>query len=253
MTQPVTPRYKVGSIGARSLQRTMDREQIRNQNMRSERLVPLDVVYIRAGLDIPDYTPEGVQEGFSRYWQCVDQVMQEKPDRIGWGGLPLSPQLGRPRCLELIEETAQKTGIPAGSDAESVIAALKHLGTGRVAVASRWADGLNQALVRYLNHGGIEVLAITTANQMVHQADAMSLDAGIKMVFELSRRAMKEAPQAEALIVPGGAWRSLGCLPVLEEDFGIPVVSNGTAQVWSLIHDGVAPPLKGWTRLLARP
>lgn len=242
--------YKVGSIGARSLQRTMDREREPNQNMRGEKLTPPDVVYIRAGLDIPDYTPEGVQEGFSRYWHCVDQVMAEKPDRIGWGGLPLSPQLGRPRCLELIEETANKTGIPAGSDAESVVAALKHLGTGRIAVASRWADGLNKALVAYLNHAGIEVLAITSANQMVHQADAMSLDAGIKMVFHLARQAMKEAPTAEALIVPGGAWRSLGCLPVLEDDFDIPVISNGTAQVWSLIHAGVAPPVKGWTRLL---
>jgi maleate cis-trans isomerase len=131
-----------------------------------------------------------------------------------------------------------------------VVAALKHLGTGRIAVASRWADGLNKALVAYLNHAGIEVLAITSANQMVHQADAMSLDAGIKMVFHLARQAMKQAPNAEALIVPGGAWRSLGCLPVLEDDFDIPVISNGTAQVWSLIRDGVAPPLKGWTRLL---
>lgn len=242
--------YKVGSIGARSLQRTMDREREPNQNMRGEKLTPPDVVYIRAGLDIPDYTPEGVQEGFGRYWQCVDQVMAEKPDRIGWGGLPLSPQLGRPRCLELIEETANKTGIPAGSDAESVVAALKHLGAGRVAVASRWADGLNKALVTYLNHAGIEVLGITSANQMVHQADAMSLDAGIRMVFHLARQAMKQAPTAEALIVPGGAWRSLGCLPILEDDFDIPVISNGTAHVWSLVHDGAAPPLKGWTRLL---
>jgi maleate cis-trans isomerase len=252
MTQQA-PRYKVGSISARSDERRVERESIGNVNMRSERLVPRDIVYINAGLDIPDYTPEGVQEGFSRYWACVDKVMEQKPDRIGWGGFPLSPQLGRPKCLELIQETAKRTGVRAGSDVESIVAALKHMGTGRVAIASRWAGALNHATVRYMEHAGIEVLAITSAGQMVTQADAMSLDAGIKMVFHLARQAMKEAPRAEALIVPGGAWRSLGCLPVLEEDFNIPVISNGTAQVWSLVHDGVAPPLKGWTRLLETP
>lgn len=253
MTQRATPRYKVGSIGARGLERTMEREHISNANMRSQRLVPEDIAYIRAGLDIPDYTPEGVEIGFSRYWQCVDQVMAQKPDRIGWGGFPLSPQLGRPRCLELIEATSRKTGLPAGSDVESVAGALKHLGTRRVAIASRWADALNSAIVRYMDHAGIEVLAITSDGQMVEKADAMSLDAGVKMVFDLARRAMTEAPDAEALIVPGGAWRSLGCLPVLEDLYGIPAISNTTAQVWTLIHDGVAPPLKGWTKLLEAP
>lgn len=251
MTQTTAPRYRVGAISARSTQRSLDREQVSNANMRPQRLLPPDVVFIRAGLDIPDYTPEGVEEGFSRYWQCVDQVMAGKPDRIGWGGFPLSPQLGRPRCLELIEETARRTGLPASSDVESIVAALRHLGTGRIAIASRWAEGLNQATVRYLNHAGIEVASITTAGQMVREADAMSLDAGIRMVFDLSKRAMQAAPNAEALLVPGGAWRSLGCVPVLEEMYGIPVLTNGTAQAWALIHDGVAPPVAGWGRLLA--
>jgi len=40
-------------------------------------------------------------------------------------------------------------------------------------------------------------------------------------------------------------------VPILEEDFNVPVVTNPIAQVWRLIAAGVAPPVAGWGRLLA--
>ncbi|MGZ5718765.1 MAG: aspartate racemase/maleate isomerase family protein, partial [Burkholderiales bacterium] len=63
--------------------------------------------------------------------------------------------------------------------------------------------------------------------------------------------AMCKAPDADGLLLPGGAWRSLAAVPTLEEDFGKPVVTNPIAQVWRLISKGVAPPVRGWGRLLA--
>lgn len=245
-----TPRYAVGSIGPVSREHAEERAEHSNLNLRSERLLPPDVVQHYAGIGIKDYTPEGVEDGISRYWSCVDELMQHKLDRIGWGGLPISAQLGRTRCLALIEETQRKTGLPAGNDFEAVVAAYKHLGVTKIAVASRWADQLNHAVVRYFTDAGMEVLTITTAGQWAGEAFSMSLDTGIRLVFQLASQAMKQAPQAEGLFLPGGTWRSLGCMPHLEDDYGIPVVSNGTAQVWRLIHEGIAPPVKGWTRLL---
>jgi maleate cis-trans isomerase len=61
---------------------------------------------------------------------------------------------------------------------------------------------------------------------------------------------MRKAPQADGLLLPGGAWRSLAAVPILEDDFGKPVVTNPIAQVWRLISQGVAPPVRGWGRLL---
>jgi len=42
-----------------------------------------------------------------------------------------------------------------------------------------------------------------------------------------------------------------GELPVLEEEFGVPVVTNPIAEIWRIIDAGHAPPVKGWGRLLA--
>ena len=79
----------------------------------------------------------------------------------------------------------------------------------------------------------------------------MSIEEGVKLAFQLGREAMRRAPNAEALLLAGGAWRSLAALPILEEDYGIPVVTNPIAPIWRLIHDGIAPPVEGWGRLLA--
>jgi len=249
----VTPRYAIGSIGPVSREHAEERQTHSNPNLRSERLLPPDIVQHYAGIGIKDYTPEGVEDGISRYWDCVDQLMQHKLNRIGWGGLPISAQLGRERCLKLIEETEKRTGLPAGNDFEAVVAAWRHLGIGRIAVASRWAAQLNDAVVKYFKDADIEVLTITTAGQWAGEAFSMSLDTGIRLVFQLSGQAMKQAPEAEGLFLPGGTWRSLGCMPHLEEDYGVPVISNGTAQVWRLIHEGIAPPVQGWGRLLETP
>ena len=39
----------------------------------------------------------------------------------------------------------------------------------------------------------------------------------------------------------------------VEEDYGKPVFTNGNTRAWRLIHDGIAPPVYGWGRLLTTP
>ncbi len=216
-----------------------------------EPLLPPDVRRISASIEISDYTVEGVNEAIQRrYWSCVDELMRQGANSITLAGLPISSQLGRPRVLELLEETARKTGVTADSHGEATVAALRHFGVSRIAIASRWSEQLNQALVAYLAHANIEVLTITSAGQWAKQAFSMSIEEGVKLAFQLGREAMRRAPAAEALLLAGGAWRSLAAVPILEDDFGVPVVTNPIAQVWRLIAAGVAPPVKGWGRLL---
>jgi len=81
----------------------------------------------------------------------------------------------------------------------------------------------------------------------------MSIEMGVKLSFELGRETMKHAPQADALFLPGGAWRPLPAVPILEEYYDKPVFTNGNTRAWRLIHDGIAPPVTGWGRLLAPP
>lgn len=219
-----------------------------------EPLLPPDIKRISSSIEIPDYTADGVDEAIrARYWKCVDELVKQGANSITLAGFPISSQLGRPRVLELLQETTKRTGVAADSHAEASIDAMRHMGMRRIAIASRWSEELNRKLTAYLTSAGFEVLTVTSVGQWAKQAFSMSIEEGVKLAFQLGREAMRKAPDADGLLLPGGAWRSLAAVPILEEDFGKPVVTNPIAQVWRLISQGIAPPVKGWGRLLATP
>jgi maleate cis-trans isomerase len=238
------PRYIAGAISPLGPDR--------HPMSQPEPLLPPDVKRISSSIEITDYTKSGVDEAIQqRYWACVDELAAQGANSISLSGFPIASQIGRPRLLELIRETAERTGAYADAQAEATIDAMRHLGMNRIAIASRWSHELNEKLVAYLTSAGFEVLAVTSAGQWAKQAFSMSIEEGVKLAFQLGREAMRKAPDADGLLLPGGAWRSLAAVPILEEDFGKPVVTNPIAQVWRLISRGVAPPVQGWGRLLA--
>ena len=239
-------RYIWGVVGPRAPGRSI-------QTVQPEPLLPADVMMVATGLNITDYTPEGVEEAMPRYWPCVESLVQQKAERIVLEGVPISSQLGRPRVRVLIEETQQRTALPADSTNEEIIAALTRLGVERIAIASRWAEQLNQAMVEYFAAAGFVTEAVTSEGQWAGEAFAMSIEKGIVLAMRLGREALRRAPRAQALVIPGGTWRSLAVVPLLEEQFDLPVITNGVAAAWRLMADGVAPPVHGWGRLLAAP
>jgi len=215
------------------------------------RLVPLDVMEITVGLGIKDYTPEGVEQAIGNFWPCVEQLVEQKVDWIVLGGAPVSSQLGRPRVLDLVRQVRERTGLQLDTPMEAVLAALQHLGAKRVTVASRWADQLNSALQAYLESAGIEVAAITTRGQWAGESFAMSIEQGLQMALDVGREAARLAPQADAILVPGGSAMSLHTIPALEEEFGKPVLTNLNSEVWNaFIRPGVIEPVQNWGMLL---
>ena len=247
MTTQPAPRYCWGMIGPTG----GGGEDGPNAPRRA--LLPPDVALVTNGLGISDYTIEGVEEAIGRYDGLVRDLTSRGAQRTVLAGIPISVQLGRPRVLELMEHTQKDLGVPGDTAGEAVVAAMQHLGVTRVTVGSRWADEVNEALVRYFAHAGIEVLAITSEGQWAKQAFGMSFEMGVRLAFQLGREAIRKAPDAEAIFLPGGAWRPLPAVPILEEDYNIPVFTNGNTRAWRIIHDGFAPAVEGWGRLLASP
>jgi arylmalonate decarboxylase len=241
------PRFRYGVIHPRANETLQ-----RGPGYQFYRLVPLEVMELATGLGLENYTPEGVEKAIGNYWTCVERLARERADVIIFGGAPISAVLGRPRVVALLRETKEKTGIPADAPLEALIAAMKHLGMQKLAVGSRWADAVNEAIIRYLEAGGIKVIGITKRNQWAAEAFAMSLEEGLTTALDVGREAAKLAPAADAIAVPGGAAMSLHVIPALEEEFGKPAFTNMSVEVWNdLVRPGVIPPVKGWGRLLA--
>jgi maleate cis-trans isomerase len=203
-------------------------------------------------LGIRDFTRDAVEAAIPNYWNCVDALAQEKVDVFVLGGTPVSAQLGRPRVVRLLREAEDKTGIRGDAPLEAAIAAMQHLGLNKLAVGGRWTDEFNQAVVRYLEDGGIKVVGITKRGQWGKEAFAMSFEEGLTLALEVGREAARIASDAEAIFVPGGATMSLHVIPVIEEEFGKPTFTRTSAEVWrNLVLPGIIPPVTGWGKLLA--
>jgi maleate cis-trans isomerase len=241
------PRFRYGMIQPRS-----HNGRQRGAGYQFYRLVPLDVMQFSAVLGIENYTLAAVEKALGNYWNCVETLAQEQAQIIILGGAPVSAALGRRRVVELLRQTTEKIGIPTDAPLEALIAAMKRLGVTKLAVGSRWADQVNDALVRYLTEGGIDVVGITKRNQWGAESAAMSLEEGLNMALDVGREAAQSFPQAEAISVPGGAALSLHVIPALEEEFGKPVFTNLSTEVWhDLVRPAIIPPVRGWGRLLA--
>ena len=243
----IAARFRYGQIQPRANEAVS-----RGRSYQLYRLLPLDFMEISTGLGLENYTKEGVEKAIKNYWTCVERLAKEKVDHIIFSGAPISAVLTRPRVLELLRQTKEKTGISADAPLEALIAAMKHLGYTKLAVGSRWADPVNNAIVRYLAEGGIEVLGITKRNQWASDSFAMTLEQGLEMALEVGREAAKTWPEAEGISIPGGAAMALHVIPAVEEEFGKPAFTNMSAEIWNdLVRPGIIRRCKVGERLLA--
>jgi len=240
------PRYRYGVIapGSGGVQRGADYQFYR--------LVPPDVMHLEVGLGVRNYSRDDVSAAMEAFWKCVEALQSEGANRVVLSGVPVSAALGRKRILDLADEVLKRTGLPFDATLEAIIAALKFLGTSRVAMASRFPEDTNAVIAEYLADAGIQVLASTQRDISLAQARQLSMRDCMQLALDVGREAAALAPDAEAILMPGGATLSLHAIPALESEFGKPALINLSAEIWhALICPGVVPPVEGWGRLLA--
>jgi len=246
---PFMPKFRFGHIDPAAVDARRAR---RGPGYEFYQIAPTNIMLVTTVLGIRDFTREAVEAAIPNYWNCVEALAAEKVDVFVLGGTPVSAQLGRPRVVRLLKEAEDKLGIRGDAPLEAAIAAMDHLGLKKIAVGGRWTDEFNQAVIGYLSNGGLQVVGITKRGQWAKEAFGMSFEQGLDLALEVGREAARLAPDAEAILVPGGATMSLHVIPVIEEEFGKPTFTRTSAEVWrNLVHPGIIPPVSGWGKLLA--
>ena len=200
------------------------------------RVAPEGMMLLTTGLNLREYSLAAVEENLPALWRAFDLLASKKCDRLSLSGVPVASALGRTKMREILTEAEKRTGITCDTDLEAHIACLQHLGAQRIALATRWPDAVNDALTRYLAEAGIEVVAC--------RAHARSLDANKyskaaddhQLALDLGREVLKAAPDAQALLMPGGLWFAIHAVPMLEAEFGKPVLLNILSTTWAALH-----------------
>jgi len=219
------------------------------------RVAPEGMMLVTTGLNLKEYSLAAVETELPALWQRFELLAKKKVDRISLSGVPVASALGRKKMREILAEARSRTGLACDTDLEAHIAALQHLGASRIALATRWPDAVVTALIRYLAESGIEVVAVRSRPRTLDQNKESSAAADHELALELGREALRAAPAAQALLMPGGLWFAIHAVPVLEAEFGRPVLLNILSTTWAALHAAgdrmLHRPDARWGKLLA--
>ena len=136
----------------------------------------------------------------------------------------------------ILDEGHARTGLVFDTDLEAHIATLQHFGAEKIALATRWPEAVNEALIRYLAEAGIEVIARRAQPRTLQQNKVASPADDHQLAIDLGRQVLREAPSAQALLLPGGLWFAIYAAPMLEAEFGRPVLLNILSTTWAALR-----------------
>ena len=217
------------------------------------RVAPEGMMLATTGLDLKDYTLAAVETELPLLWQRFE-LLAKKVDRLSLSGVPVASALGRAKMREILAEGEKRTGLVCDTDLEAHIATLQHFDATRIAVATRWPEPVNEALTRYLAEAGIEVIARRSRGRSLQENKVSSAAADYELAIELGREAMRAAPEAQALLMPGGLWFAIHAVPILEAEFGRPVLLNILSTTWAALNTVrdrlVVRPDRRWGKVL---
>lgn len=205
--------------------------------------------------ELGEYTLAEVEKSLPRLKESVDSLVKSGVQRIVMGGVPIGAALGRGKALEILGKISDwAPGVQVSSSFEDHIAAYQALGVTRIALADRWPEEINLAVKAYLEAAGLELLAYRYGGKGLQENKTKSPEADHETALTLGRAVLEDAPDAEVLMLPGGNGFFLYAAPQLEQELGIPVVTNHTASVFGALnnYEGDLPvrPDERWGRLL---
>jgi maleate cis-trans isomerase len=207
------------------------------------RVAPEGAMLLTTGLDLKEYSLAAVEKELPVLRQRFELLAKKNVDRIALSGVPVAAALGRQRMRGILDEAQARTGVACDTDLEAHIAALRHLGASRIAIASRWPDAVIDALTQYLADAGIEVIACRSRARSLDQNKVASAIADHDLALELGREVMRAAPEA------------VHAAPMLEAQFDRPVLLNILSTTWAALNAYPTPlpvqPEAKWGRLLA--
>ncbi|MFJ1800717.1 aspartate/glutamate racemase family protein [Streptomyces sp. NPDC088180] len=196
-------------------------------------VAPTGVAFADARTIVPRVDAEGLREMMSQVLEASRQLATAKVDLIVQCGAPGTFIPGPGTDEKVTDEIKAETGIPAITMMQATVDALRAVGATSVAVGSIYTDEVNEALRAYLTAVGFEV-PVMEGLQMTDPYEASVHDAD--SAYRLGRRLHKAAPDADALLISCGTYRTFEILPYLEMDTGRPVVTSNQASLWSALR-----------------
>ena len=210
-------------------------------------ILPQGFTLVATGLNVQAHTPEEFNRAIDALESTLSVFVAEEVDAIVIGGITLATQRGYRSELEVISALSNRLARPVTSGMQAGVQALRHLKIRKIVIATAYKDSINQAVKRYYQEGGLDVVGIhghdvSTPVEQVQLPEGTSARMGLKL--------FKEHPDADAVLLQG-RWPSAAEAEPLEVEIGRPVITTVTASLWWLLKTlAIKEPIHGYGRLL---
>jgi maleate cis-trans isomerase len=116
-----------------------------------------------------------------------------------------------------------------------------------LAVVDPYPPELNAKMTAYLKDWGFEVAALVSLGTSFTESSIAS----VGDIYRAAKRAVKEAQNAQAVFIPCANFPVIDVIEEIETDFGLPVVSNITSQLYVGFKTiGMREKVSGYGRLM---
>jgi arylmalonate decarboxylase len=186
--------------------------------------------FVVTGLELERMTPEGYDQVIGLIPAAAERLAQAGAEAIELTGTSLTFYKGEAFNQQLRESVTAASGLPATTMSNGVIDGLKAVGARRVAVATAYNDEVNDRLRAFLIEHGFQPEVITGLGiEAVTDVDNVTQND----LLEFGVRVRASAPEADALLVSCGGFRTLELIAPLEGRTAVPVISSMPHGLWA--------------------
>ncbi|MFZ5671447.1 MAG: maleate cis-trans isomerase family protein [Pseudomonadota bacterium] len=129
--------------------------------------------------------------------------------------------------------SAARPGIPISTPIEAGLAALRKLGTARIALLTPYRPATADLVADFFTGGGLTIASrLTLALTGDLDMNRVSADC----LIAAARACLAQAPDSEALFISCTGLRTSPLIQRLEDEIGIPVVTSNQALAWQCLR-----------------
>jgi maleate cis-trans isomerase len=105
---------------------------------------------------------------------------------------------------------------------------FRDLSASKLAVVDPYPADLNAKMTAYLKDWGFQVASLVSLGTSFTESSVAS----IGDIYRAAKKAIREAGKAEAVFIPCANFPVVDVIEDIETDFGLPVISNITSQLY---------------------
>lgn len=201
-----------------------------------QRVLTDQVTAHSARLYIPDgtMTEEFLNEMNRDLEQKVRLLASAQPDVIVYACTSGSFYRG-PEFDEQVRRTVEHiAGVPCVTTSTAVSQALRALGLQSLSVVTPYPEWTNEKLVDYYRNAGFHVVSVHRDPRAAARGHRAINDQDPAEILQFGLDHFDSL--AQGLFCSCTAWRAMECVPELEAELGVPVVTSNQATIWAALR-----------------